>query len=112
MEQIGLIWRVQKGRAYDYDARHKRAWPELEELLRRLGVRAFDIYRQGDTVFGHLEVEDYGRLTRDFGNDPIAIRWEAEFRDILEYPNTDPTNGWPEQLRHVWSLSETETPTS
>jgi L-rhamnose mutarotase len=106
MQRVGHVWKIRPGRASDYDSRHARVWPELERLLRDAGVRAFHIYRRGEIVFSHMEVEDYAKLTTRFSDAPIAARWEAEFKDILEYPNADPITGWPERLHHVWSLDD------
>jgi L-rhamnose mutarotase len=105
MGQVGLVWRIKAGKAQEYEARHARVWPELERLLCDSGVRTFHIYRWGEIVFGHMTVEDYSRLTERFSAELIAARWEAEFKELIEYPNADRITGWPERLRHVWSLN-------
>jgi L-rhamnose mutarotase len=102
-ERVGHVWRVRPGRADEYDRLHASVWPELEALLRDAGVRSYHIYRWGDVVFSHMDVEDFTTLVERFGSDPIAQRWEREFSELLEYPNAD-ENGWPERARHVWSL--------
>jgi L-rhamnose mutarotase len=103
-EPVGHVRRVRAGMGPEYDRRHAEVWPELEDLLRRAGVRRYSIYRWGDVVFSHMEVDDYERLVAGYGDDPIAHRWEAEFADILEFPDADPVSGWPERLYEVWSL--------
>jgi L-rhamnose mutarotase len=107
-QHIGLTWRIVPGREEEYDARHARMWPELEARLRELGVRAFSIFRRGAIVFGHVEVDDYQALTEDYGRDPLAQEWEREFAELIELDEPDPETGWPERLRHVWSLSSGE----
>jgi len=104
MESIGHVWRVKPGQAERYAQRHATIWPELEQLLREAGVGRYSIYLWGEIVFSHMEVESYERLVERFNGDPIAQRWEAEFSDLLEYPNADPTTGWPELLSEVWTL--------
>ena len=102
--RIGHVWRIRPGREEEYERRHAEVWPELEALFRRLGVSEYHIYRWDSVVFSHLVVEDYDRLRRNYEQDPVACRWEQEFGDLLTYPNADPEYGWPEQLRHVWSM--------
>ncbi len=103
-ERVGHVWRIKPGRRDDYLRMHATIWPELESLLREAGVTSYTIYVQNDTVFSHLEAEDYDRLVERVAGDPISERWEAQFADILEYPNADPQNGWPERLTEVWHL--------
>ena len=103
-ERVGLIWRIVPGKESEYDARHAEMWPDLERRLHAFGVRAFSIYRRGETVFGHLEVDDYGALVAAYGRDPLAQAWERDFAGLIEMDQPDPDTGWPERLRHVWSL--------
>jgi L-rhamnose mutarotase len=106
MERIGLVWRIRAGCVREYERRHARVWPELERVLRELGVRSFHIYRWGEIVFSHMDVENYGSLTERYAREAVAKRWEAEFSELLEYPNSDPKSGWPERLQHIWSLEQ------
>ena len=101
---VGHVWRVRPDQAAEYDRRHAAVWPELEALMRDAGVRRYTIYRWGEVVFSHMEVDDYAGLVARYARNPIAERWEAAFADLLELPNADPETGWPEQLTEVWSL--------
>jgi L-rhamnose mutarotase len=103
-DRVGHVWRVRPGRSGDYDRMHARIWPELERVLCDAGVREYHIYRWGDIVFSHMEVEDFQRLVERFAHDPVAQRWEEEMAEVIEYPNADSETGWPERLVHVWSL--------
>jgi L-rhamnose mutarotase len=90
--------------AGEYASRHREIWPELERLLRDCGVREYTIYLDGQTVFSHMEVENYLELVRRVAASAVAKRWEQLFADLLEYPDVDPDTGWPPPLRRVWSL--------
>jgi L-rhamnose mutarotase len=103
-ERVGHVWRVRPGRAADYDRLHARIWPELCRLLREAGVREYHIYRWGEIVFSHMEVDDFDRLVKRFADDAVARRWEEEMAEVIDYPNADRETGWPERLAHVWSL--------
>jgi len=103
-ERIGHIWRVRPGKGDEYLRRHRSIWPELAALLRTAGVRRYTIYLCGDLVFSHMEVDDYARMLDLLAHNPVAIRWEEQFADILEYPNADRKTGWPERATKVWDL--------
>jgi predicted dehydrogenase/L-rhamnose mutarotase len=102
--RLGLVWRVKPGKAEEYARRHKEIWPALRELMVAHGATSFSIYLWGEIVFGQLECADFPALARALADDPVSLAWEAQFEDILEYPNADPETGWPERLREVWSL--------
>jgi L-rhamnose mutarotase len=100
--KIGHVWRIRDGYEDEYARRHATVWPALEQLFRDLGVREYVIYRWQNIVFSHMELDDYDRLVRAYAEDPVALAWEEEFGEMLEYPNA--VAGWPEQLDLVWSL--------
>jgi L-rhamnose mutarotase len=104
MERIGHMWRVKRGMADEYARRHREIWPELDQLLRDGGVEEYTIYLSGETVFSHMEVEDYDEFVRGVAGHPVLERWEALFADLVEYPDSDPQTGWPARLHRVWSL--------
>lgn len=104
MERVGHVWRIKDGRTEEYARRHATIWPELEQVLRDAGITGYSIYLWGDIVFSHMEVDNFERLVEQFNGDPVGQRWEAEFSDLLEYPNADPATGWPERLQEVWTL--------
>jgi L-rhamnose mutarotase len=104
MRHIGHVWRVRPGKAEEYRRRHAKVWPELETMMREMGIQTYAIYLWGEIVFSHMAVEDYERMMSYEGDAELAARWEEAFADILEYPNADPETGWPEELVHVWSL--------
>jgi L-rhamnose mutarotase len=104
VERVGHVWRVHPGRGEDYDRRHAEIWPELDALLREAGVKSYTIYRSGEILFSHMEVDDYDALVERFNGDPVAQRWEEEMSELIFYPNADPETGWPERLREVWDL--------
>ncbi|MDW5594103.1 L-rhamnose mutarotase [Conexibacter stalactiti] len=104
MQHVGHVWRVRPGQREEYLRRHATVWPELEAMMRAAGITTYVIYLWDEVVFSHMAVEDYERLVREYGSDPVATRWEAAFADLLEYPGADPQSGWPERLEEVWSL--------
>jgi L-rhamnose mutarotase len=104
-ERVGQLWRVKPGCADEYRRRHRAIWPELESALRRAGVRSYTIYLHDELVFSHMEVVSYAAMVEQLASDPVALRWEDRFADILEYPDADPRTGWPQCAVEVWTLT-------
>lgn len=104
LQHIGHVWRVKPGMAEEYRRRHATVWAELDAQMREMGIHTYAIYLWGEIVFSHMAVEDRERLMAFEGDAELARRWEAEFADVLEYPNADPETGWPEELIEVWAL--------
>lgn len=104
MESIGQLYRVKPGMAEEYARRHAETPPELNALLRDAGVRRFAIYLSGENVFAHIDVDDYAAMVARYNDNPAALAWEKEMGELIEYPDTDPDNGWPTPLRLVWEL--------
>jgi L-rhamnose mutarotase len=104
MELVGQVYRVKPGLAEEYARRHEVIPQALEELLREAGVRRYAIYLDGETVFTHMEVDDYAAMVERYNDDPVARAWEQEMGGLIEYPKADPQTGWPASLQRVWSL--------
>ncbi|MGN6188185.1 MAG: L-rhamnose mutarotase [Conexibacter sp.] len=104
MQQIGHAWRTKPGKAEEYARFHAQVWPEVEQVLRDGGVTKYVMYRWGDVIFSHMEVEDYEAMAARFNADPAAQRWEEAVGELIEYVEADPSTGWPLVLEEVWSL--------
>ena len=101
MEQVGTTWRLRPGCEAEYDRLHASVWPQLERRFRELGVSRYAIYRLGDRLFAHMEVEDYDRLLEELADDPVSQAWERAFADLIELE----PDGSTMRLRRVWSLA-------
>ena len=51
-----------------------------------------------------MEVENYESMVEKFNGNELAQKWEDEFSELIEYPEVDPSNGWPVALQEVWNL--------
>jgi L-rhamnose mutarotase len=104
MERIGHVYRVKPGKAEEYARRHATIPQKLDALLRETGVRSYTIYLWGETVFTHMEVDDFQAMVDRYNGNPVADSWEAEMADLIEYPEPDPQTGWPHRLKELWNL--------
>ncbi len=104
MERIAQVWRARPGMAEEYRRFHATVWPEVEQMLRDVGVHHFEIYAWGDVMFAHIEVEDAAAMNAALADHPTSVRWEAEVSRLIEYDAVDPQTGAPATLPVVWSL--------
>ena len=95
-----------------YAAEHATVWPEIDELLRSIGFRNYDIYLHGDLAISFMEVEDYEEATARYNASADAVRWEEHWGDQLIIEELEEGTDWPMPLRHVWSLDELREPSA
>ena len=64
-----------------YKRHHRAVWPEVEASLRRVGVRAMDIYALGRRLAMVMDTSDDFDLRRSFAvhaaSSPRVAEWEA-----------------------------------
>jgi len=69
-----------------YKRHHRAVWPEVRKSLRRVGVRAMDIYLLGRRLVMVLEVAPGFDRRRDFARhvaaDPRCAEWEALMKTL------------------------------
>ena len=87
-----------------YAEQHSSVWPEVEELLRSIGIANYDIYLHGDLVISFIDVEDYEAAAAKYNASADAVRWEEHWGDQLIVGELEEGTDWPMPLRHVWSL--------
>jgi L-rhamnose mutarotase len=73
-----------------YKAHHRRVWPEVRRSLRRVGVRAMDIYLLGRRLVMVMDTRDGFDRRRDFArhaaSDPRCAEWEQLMKTFQEPP--------------------------
>jgi L-rhamnose mutarotase len=73
-----------------YKAYHRNAWPEVVKSLKRVGVRAMDIYLLGRRLVMVMETKKGFSSRRDFArhaaSHPRVAEWEALMKTFQEPP--------------------------
>jgi L-rhamnose mutarotase len=98
-----LIMNVDPGRASEYERRHQRIWPEMEDTLREHGVITYSIFidHVGSRLFAYLEVESEERW-ESIGRSPVCQKWWAYMKDIMPCnPDNSPIS---EEMREVFHI--------
>ena len=68
----------------EYQKRHDKLWPELEELLKTTGISDYSIFLDSETnaLFGVLTAGDPSALN-DLPSKPVMQKWWAYMGDIM-----------------------------
>jgi L-rhamnose mutarotase len=92
----GYAWvlEVRPGYEEEYRRRHDEIWPEMIEALRAAGIRNYNIFRHGLTLFGYFETDDLERTKAALADDATNAKWGEWMAPIMRI-DTDPTTQFP-----------------
>jgi L-rhamnose mutarotase len=82
-----------------YVEHHRQVWPEVLDSLRRVGVRAMDIYLLGRRLVMVVELEDGRDLRQSFASHhttggPRVAEWERLMKSLQQPPPGAATGEW------------------
>jgi L-rhamnose mutarotase len=92
----GYAWvlEVRPGYEEEYRRRHDEIWPEMTEALRTAGIRNYNIFRHGLTLFGYFETDDLEATKASLRASEVDRRWGAWMAPIMKI-EVDPTTQFP-----------------
>ena len=92
----GYAWvlEVRPGYEEEYRKRHDEIWPEMLDALRSAGIRNYNIFRHGLTLFGYFETDDLAATREALANDPVNVRW-AEWMGPIMKIDIDASTSFP-----------------
>jgi L-rhamnose mutarotase len=92
----GYAWvlEVRPGYEVEYLQRHDAIWPEMLEALRAAGIRNYNIFRHGLTLFGYFETDDLAATQAKLADDPVNKRWGEWMGPIMKV-EVDSTTKFP-----------------
>ena len=92
----GYAWvlEVRPGYEEEYKKRHDEIWPEMLEALKAAGIRNYNIFRHGLTLFGYFETDDLEATKAKLATDPVDRRWGEWMGPIMKI-EVDPTTNYP-----------------
>jgi L-rhamnose mutarotase len=92
----------------EYRAHHRAVWPEVAASLRKVGVRAMDIYALGRRLTMVMDTRDDFDLRRSFArhvaSDPRCAEWETLMKTYQEPPPGAPPGSLWTRMERVFSL--------
>ena len=72
--------------------RHDEIWPEMVEMLSDAGLRNYNIFRHGLTLFGYFETDDLQKSIKHIVNSEVNKKWGEYMSDILKAEIDPKTN--------------------
>ena len=103
MGHYAWVLEVRPGYEEEYKKRHDEIWPEMLETLRKAGIRNYNIFRHGLTLFGYFETDDLDRTIKALQADPVDRRWSEWMGPIMRV-EVDQNRGFPFLLPLQWRM--------
>ncbi len=82
------------GYEVEYLKRHDEIWPEMLEALHAAGIRNYNIFRHGLTLFGFFETDDLEATKAYLRQSATDKRWGEWMAPIMKI-EIDPTTNYP-----------------
>ncbi len=92
----GYAWilEVRPGYEAEYLKRHDEIWPEMLGTLRAAGIRNYNIFRHGLTLFGYFETDDLEATKTALRASEVDKHWSEWMAPIMKV-DVDPTTQFP-----------------
>ena len=103
MSHYAWVLEVRPGYEEEYKRRHDQIWPEMTEALRAAGVRNYNIFRHGLTLFGYFETDDLGKTRAALAQSEVNRRWGEHMSPIMRI-EVDPATNFPYLLPLQWRM--------
>jgi L-rhamnose mutarotase len=91
-----FIGKIKKGKEEDYVAAHQAVWPELLDVMRKLGVERESCFVCGSYIFVYVEAADISSTMDKLQGDPVNQRWDVFMEPLLEPPVNGTSELFPE----------------
>ena len=78
MKRVAFILKVKQDKLAEYEAHHKKVWPEMLDALRRTGWHNYSLFLRDDgLLFGYFEAEESFQASLDgMAREEINKRWQ------------------------------------
>ena len=103
MSHHAWVLEVRPGYEEEYKRRHDEIWPEMTDALRAAGVRNYNIFRHGLTLFGYFETDDLEKTKAALAQSEVNRKWGAHMSPIMRI-EVDPATDFPYLLPLQWRM--------
>jgi L-rhamnose mutarotase len=94
MKHYAWALEVRPGYEEEYKKRHDEIWPDLAADIRAAGLRNYNIFRHGLTLFGYFECDDLPKAIASLHASEANARWGAYMAPIMKI-EVDTSIGFP-----------------
>ena len=92
MTNYAWVLEVRPGYEEEYKRRHDEIWPDMLDALRKAGIRNYNIFRHGLTLFGYFETDDLEAARAALAVDPVNAKWAEWMAPIMKIEIDGATN--------------------
>jgi L-rhamnose mutarotase len=94
MANYAWVLEVRPGHEEEYKKRHDEIWPEMLEALTAAGIRNYNIFRHGLTLFGYFETDDLRTTQAILAESEVNAKWGEWMGPIMKV-EVDPVTSFP-----------------
>ena len=94
MSHYAWVLEVRPGYEEEYKKRHDEIWPEMVDMIREAGLRNYNIFRHGLTLFGYFETDDLQKSIDHISKSEINKKWGGYMAPIRKI-DVDRNIGFP-----------------
>ena len=94
MASYAWILEVRPGYEELYKQRHDEIWAEMLTELSAAGIRNYNIFRYGLTLFGYFETDDLEEAKSRLSKSTVNAKW-SQFMEPIMKIEVDPTTNFP-----------------
>ena len=94
MNEVAFKMYLKPNSIEEYKKRHDEIWPEMVEMLSEAGLRNYNIFRHGLTLFGYFETDDLQKSIDHIVKSDVNKKWGEYMSDILK-ADIDPKTNFP-----------------
>jgi L-rhamnose mutarotase len=74
--RIGFTLNLNPDRIAEYEASHRKVWPEMLALLTASGITRYSIFRRGTELFLTFTCDDFEKTWSEIEKSPVNARWQ------------------------------------
>jgi L-rhamnose mutarotase len=103
MIRKAFLMKLKPGQQGEYERRHNPIWPDLQETLRKHGVRNYSIFldKNTDQLFAYAEIESE-ELWQRIAETETCRRWWAQMKDLMfTNPDNSPATVVLDEVFHL-----------
>ena len=94
MSHYAWVLEVRPGYEEEYKKRHDEIWPDMVEMLSEAGLRNYNIFRHGLTLFGYFETDDLKKSIDHIAKSEVNKKWGEYMAPIMKV-EIDPQTNFP-----------------
>lgn len=104
MERHGSVIKIRPGKLEEYKRYHRRAWPEVLDMINKCNIRNYSIYHKDGYLFSYFEYygADFNADMERMAADPKTQEWWAIMKPMQDPLETRSEGEWWAEMEEVF----------